>query len=428
MDILIHQNSYFIFDEVKKYAGSIEGIADIFQYISKYKEIAAVYGNCQSLYISQLLCKSNEFKMQYIMCRFTFIQNIVDEKKTGFDEKYMKYIDLFIYQIAKRDNAFGENLSTECILPLLKENAIKISIPFIYFNAYFPQYIKNTRNDDVRRGEGHAPYGDSKIQYYAENGLGIDAIVENLKGDNLFSYEEIQRNLQNTIEALSVREKECDIQILDYILENYKDEYLFYSPSHPTNICQAELAKRILRYLGMDDTLRDYQDLAENDRTEMFIYPSVRKHLELTFEKKSFVLYREDKNEGSLYSFVSDYIRYCFPERQEDIKRDFRTIDCLHLLDVNREFLEERRTPVFEISGVSLHLSLYLTIKKDNVNGIIFRVNKNYAPKTSFIFPVMGVSTGGVFPCILYPSGEGHLNSTFKKGQVVFFDITWFKK
>ncbi len=428
---LIHENEFFVFEEVKRYVNKeVDKIADIFEYIAKYKRIAMVYGNCQSLYVSMLLQKSKNISNDYVLCRMPWIQNIVDEKEDGFDERYMSKVDLFIYQIAGRDNIFGEKLSTDEILPLLKMSAIKISIPFTYFEGYFPQYIRNMRNDSIRRGEGHVPYGDIKIQGFLEAGKTISDTARELKSLELFSEEEVIEKYKKTGKNLKVREEKCDIKILDFIEQNYQKNYLFYTPSHPTNFLLVEVVNRILRCLRYEEKITDYSDVPENDKYEMYIYPSVKKHLRLSFQKEKFCLFKESEEakEDEIEQYVEKYAQYCFPELNENIKTEFRAINIFHMLQLNNSMVEERRRGVFEISGKSIHLSLYLTVKCNCPKGEIFSFNSNYAPNSSYIFPAITVVTGQGFPCTIYPSGKVFFNGNLKKGQVLMIDTTWIKK
>lgn len=364
-DELIHEDKYCSFEEIKKYVKKdVDKVADVFEYTSKIKKIAVVYGNCQSMYLSALLQRT-KLSEEYIFCMLPWIQNIVDEKVSGFDSRYMSKISLFVYQIAKLDNAFGENLSTDLILPLLNENCIKVSVPFVYFNAYFPQYIKNKRNDDTRRGKGHVPYGDKLIQEYLENGYGIQKTAILLGKEDLYTKEQVLENYEITIKELEKREEQCDVKILDYLVENYQNQYLFYSPSHPTNLCLIEVVNRVLEYIGMaKEELSVFEGVEENDSAEMYIYPSVKKNLGLNFERKKFCLYRDNSNTPlqSIEEYVQEYAKYCFPELNEDTLKQFRSINIAHMLQINESVVKERRAGVLVISGCAIQCSLYLTV------------------------------------------------------------------
>lgn len=423
------QEGYFKFEAVKRYTqNNAKRIGEIFAYISKYKKIAVVYGNCQSLFLARILENTDVIHREYIFCELEYIQNMKEEAENGFDAEYMKYIALFIYQNVRKDNVFSEKLATEeAVLRTLSPSALRVSVPFVYFNAYFPQYIRNVRNDDTRRGEGHTPYGDGKIQELAEQGLSVRQITAQLESEDLFSEEELKENLERTSEALREREQKCDIRILDFILRHYKTEYLFYSPPHPTNVCLKEVAERILKFLGYSRYHIHMDDVPENDTVEMYIYPSVRRKLGLTFPKRKFCFHRDLGGEDTIQEYVKKYITYNFPEFSESMNREFRTINVSHLLQVNTELVSDRRPNVLTLNGRCLHLGCYMTVMRDNPKGTIFRISQRYAPEYSYVTAVIPVGkTGeGAYPCIVNTNGEFTTNTNLKKGTVVIIDTTW---
>lgn len=418
-------NNIFYYEDIKKQAKiNKRDMADYFKMIALHKPILGVYGNCQSEYIANLLNKSPYIRNKYVICKFPWIQKIDDEKQTGFDINVMNKLSLFIHMHVERNNVFGEKLSTDALLKLLYKDCVKITIPFSYFNGYFPQYMRNYRNDDVRRGEGHVPYGDKKINDYLEEGYDIDEVVTKLNLANLFSKEEIIDNLNHTMQELEEREKRSDIKISDFILENYKKRKLFYSPSHPTNYLLAEVVARILDLLGVDRALEEYSDLPENDRYEMFIYPCVKKELELEFVTDKFVLDKSvSGKKNDLKGYVTEYKKFCFPEWNSNLATELRGINVSSILDLG-EVTSFRRMPAVMICGRILHLALYLTVNKLR-KGTILEIKKAYAPKYSYILYLYNLTEGKIYPATMYPSGELIMNINVKEGTILGIDTTW---
>lgn len=431
--ISLFERNHFEYEKLKKYTNNdFEDIDNILTYIEEYKNIAVVYGNCQSLYISLILAESRQFSNDYILMVMLPVQNIEFEKIKGFDKRVMKHISCFIYQKVKRDNAFGEKLSTDELIPMLKPECKKCTIPFVYLLAYFPQHIKNPRNDMLKRGEGHYPYGDRVIRDCLESGKSVDETARNLADLSLFSEEEVQENYKNSLQELKKREENLDVIISDFLEKNFKSKYLFYTPSHPTNECMVEVVYRILNFFGYEYEKIDYSNVIENDRYEMYIYPSVKKKLGLTFPKSKFRPYKASGCYMNIKEFVNEYKKYCFPELNDDIKVNFRTIDISHMLTLNDEIVEHRRTPVVELSGLNIHVSLYLTLKV-NVSGItnVCRINSFYAPRYLFIFSGINPITSESFPCILYPDGRLIINGKaeiFRRGGTIVLELMYFKK
>ena len=111
---------------------------------------------------------------------------------------------------------------------------------------------------------------------------------------------------------LSKREEICEIKISDYIAENYKSKQLFFTMNHPTLALYYELITRILQYLGNNE-IEFEGEILEQDGTETPIYPSVKKVLELEFEKSKYN-FNAIIGEGpfSAREWMKFYIKKCF--------------------------------------------------------------------------------------------------------------------
>lgn len=83
------------------------------------------------------------------------------------------------------------------------------------------------------------------------------------------------------VEKFKKREEGWDIKIVDFILEKYKEERVFYEAWHCTKIVYKRMSQEILKKLNID-----YKNIVgeyESDRYEMPIYPEVREALGLKY-------------------------------------------------------------------------------------------------------------------------------------------------
>lgn len=426
-NVISSNKGYFIFEELKALCNkNVVKMGTYFEELAKYKSIGMVYGNCQSEYLTYLMLKNDEFKNKYVMCLMPWIQDIKDEKQDGFSSVYMKYVKLFIYQNVSDENAFSSKLSTNSILPLLSIDTIKISIPYAYFNGYFPQYKKNYRNDNTNRGRGHVPYGDKVIETLLELRTDVGGAAEKALDENLFSKEEVEENLNNTFYELRRREKKCDIIISDFIEENYKREYLFYTPSHPTNICMRELANRVLKCLGYE-LLNSIEGVPANDGVEMFIYPAVKKKLGLSFQKEKFSLFKHEKDcsELNFAKYYEQYSNYCFPELSKEVSFLLRNISIKHMLELHKN-VSDRRTCFLELQGKCVHLNCYLTANSDIVGTIMRINNKYYAPRVSYITQLLLPIENKSIPIVINADGRCVINKKVRKSSVLLIDTMYF--
>lgn len=421
---IISSPTSFTFRKVSSLTGyNAKKMGEIFEYISKYKPIAGVYGNCQSIFISKIMQNTDVLKKKYIFCEFPFVQDMKEEAKKGFAQEYMKYFSLFIYQNVSVKNNYGKKLATkEFVLETLNSECEKVSIPFVYFKGYFPQHTKNTRNGN----DNICPYGDTKLQMMCEDGVVTEEILKRVRKKDLFSKEEIRENLNETIEELKQREEKCDIQILDYILDNYQSEYLFYSPTHPTNLCLKELVRRICIQLGYKEFSIDLYGIAENDIVICCIYPSVREELQLSFKREKFRFNRKMGYEDTLEEYVKKYIEYNYKEFNEEIC-GYRTMDIRYMLELNNKLVSERIKGSFTICGKILHINMYLNVEAE-CKGVIMKIKQRYAPRYTHISYVCTVQDGKTFPIFLKQNGEFEINSSLKKGEIIVLDTSWSMK
>jgi hypothetical protein len=157
-------------------------------------------------------------------------------------------------------------------------------------------------------------YGDSKIHEAFSQRMNTSEAVDYLLRTDLYNDEFVQSNLSLTFDELVKREKSCDIVISDFIREHFRDQYLFYTPNHPTELISLEMANRIIMRLGISGNM-DTEGLVKNDNFQMLIYPSIKHHLNLCFIKESFFFNKR------LFPLALDYPEYfgaykalCFPE------------------------------------------------------------------------------------------------------------------
>jgi hypothetical protein len=293
-------------------------IEDYLSVIRCQKKVAAVFGNCQAEFIAKAMSASSEFINDNMLFLFPAVQSFGKEEiSQGIRREIMQQFDVFVYQHVAQGSRYGQ-LATEILVDKLREDCVKLSYPNMYFKAYFPQHrapnLKSALIGSKYNPQGVVPYGDFAMDERIENGLSVEQIIKELTADNLYDEQVLAEELEATCQELSKREAQCDILILDYILSRYQHEYCFFSPNHPTSVISNELTSRILEVLGYP-RLTKVPLVPENDRFEIPIYPSVRKHLGLRFDKdtyyfcKTLIEWRVD-----LETYVYNYKKFCYPQ------------------------------------------------------------------------------------------------------------------
>ena len=282
-------------------------------YLKKTRGIAIIYGNCQTEIIQRYFAESQEFISKYIIIN---IPRVCQEDhavwKDMIESKIFSFCDLFIYQIVLENNRFGSIRSTSNILKLLQKDCIKVSIPNIYFDGYFPQIEKNPYNilEDVQE-DGLFKWGDKFVNKLLLAGTDENHIIGKILDEDFLSDEEVQRCVKASFENLQKREERTDIKISDYVKKHFKERQLFFAPNHPNNELLLECSVRVLSFLGMDRDIKtepvdSFVSLMGED---IVLYPSVAKRLGLKHYYKSFFPNRYI--EHLAYSAADYYKLYC---------------------------------------------------------------------------------------------------------------------
>lgn len=301
-----------------------EKILSLMQKLKERKKIAVIYGNCQTPILSRVLLLSHAFSKDYFFVEIPAVHEYASRMKKQWDtlikdNTFWQQVDLFIYQNVSEDNRFCNGLATDNILKKLGGSCKTIKIINIYFSGYFIQTTKNEHNfmKDVQQS-GLCPFGDKYIDNMLIQELGKKEILEKVTKADFIPSEEIRNLAQKSLTELKEREKDVDVIISDYIIENYDKRQLFYSFNHPINTVLIEYAKRILSFLGYPEPGVDeaavYLKAGCLKGTDIPIYPSVLQALQIKEYEKSYFLnrYIEPEILVDFKTYCKKYIEYCF--------------------------------------------------------------------------------------------------------------------
>lgn len=132
-----------------------------------------------------------------------------------------------------------------------------------------------------------------------------------ISSSNFYGPTECENSVDTSIKNLMDRERECDVIISDYIIDNYRDHHLFYTVNHPKTYVIEELFIRVLKYLSIK-TRDKITTPMELDVSYIPIYPSVYLHEKLKFEYPDFYWNKDICNTpSSILEYVSAYMHYC---------------------------------------------------------------------------------------------------------------------
>lgn len=314
---VLDQNYFFIiveslqdYNEIKKQllASGKKEFTDFVYYEWIEKKLVYLHGNCHMGILNEMLSSVPEFSQRYAIYPYTAIHN----NKAGFvDENILKNTDVFIHQDIQKDNAFGYRFSDEYLLPQLNRHCLTMTIPNLFGlgNIYFPQSYENERNPRLNVDKnGMFPQGDRFIDQCVANAMDVDQILRSIEEEAPFTEAEIHNNFNVYMKKISDREKNWDISIHDFILNNYQTHQLFYNPGHPTNFVMAEIAKQVLHKLDICGNPHCERTM---DNHEEIVYPCVRKALSLNWkqtELRKGRFAKKIKDKMDIREYVTEYI------------------------------------------------------------------------------------------------------------------------
>jgi hypothetical protein len=247
------------------------------------KKLIALHGNCHVNTIKGYLRSNEEFNARYGICEIPLIQL---NKDGHIDMNLLKHLDVFVHQDIRKDNQFGERLSDEYNRQFLKRECVDITIPnlFGYGRMFFPGHCSNPYNYVCEYNTlGLLPGADRALIECFEKNMSVEQICNYLL-KNPYSNIEIINNFNENVRKLREREKNWDIPVTDFLMENYKDKKLFHDPNHPTLFVMKYITEKLLDMLGIKDRHLSY-DVAMND-WEVFIYPCVMNALGMSYDNQ----------------------------------------------------------------------------------------------------------------------------------------------
>ena len=275
------------------------------------KKLCVIYANCQNSIVAEYLNKSTHFNREYTIKRFSV--HILMAQETTIPDQILRQAKLFIYQPVKD---IHEERSAKYLLDKLPSDCQRISFPSLYFKGYFPQLCKNPEIKIIKPNHpfGLIPHGDSNIISMLEEGKNEPEIIKELEAPDFYNLEFLVSNLNDTLNTLSQRESQLDIKVSDFIKMNYQDYRLFYTQNHPTDILGMYVVNQILQLLNLpvlgNPLALNSFDRGVLDKSQIPIYPSVIKHLNLSFVKRD-TNYAYDAfatTEMSFDRYISEYI------------------------------------------------------------------------------------------------------------------------
>ena len=200
-----------------------------------------LFGNCQTRVLYHALkAYSQDFNVFYV----NEVQNIVSEDIATFI-KYLKITDVFIYQVVNKNNF---DVGSNCLLEMADQNTLKIIIPSLYFDGYWPNML------DLFMGNQMPEISDGilyKILLEKPNLNSEESLKEYLSILSRCTDELIIEHIEDSFMRLSERESinNVSINLSDWLRLNYKENIHFFTCNHPKKSIFNFIVNQIIRII-----------------------------------------------------------------------------------------------------------------------------------------------------------------------------------
>jgi hypothetical protein len=101
--------------------------------------------------------------------------------------------------------------------------------------------------------DGPFDYHDRSILRAFVGGASVNEVCGLL--EDASSHSDAQAWADSATAELDERGKECDVQVTAYIGSRFRDELLFYTMNHPTNIMLGFIAEQVFELIGVAGTV-----------------------------------------------------------------------------------------------------------------------------------------------------------------------------
>lgn len=286
-----------------------------FDVLRNDKRPVLMVGNCQVQEIKKLLLQGGvPEEIVYISIPAVHLLTKHDIEVLGDCNFIFKKASYIITQHISIET--GNILGTENIFKMKGEHTEVICIPSLWFDLYYPQSVRQYRKFDIGDGRGAFPYADAIIDDLVKK-YWVDDIIEIAHSEDLFSPQFLDELYEYRITDLAEREDRCEIKMLDFLIENWRKQLIFFSVNHPAKFVLLEEANRLLRFLGYEYLKTEKIDNREMDFSQSIIYPSVRVNYGLAFEHN---YYKDAGFDGKMDmdGYIKEYISYVHPWRAKE--------------------------------------------------------------------------------------------------------------
>ncbi len=222
-----------------------------FYYKDSYrKKIVLINANCHGLALEEYLLLSPSFKNDYVIYPIKSADTNID----GIPASVLNNVDIYIHQDIKPDNGVSYYISDEWTVGKIKGD--NICIPNVASGLgqfLFPTIGNLDKVLYTKAGEKRFVMFRDYCLDEAYESLGNKPIDSYLEFFNRYIPDNLEEIFETCIFKIRNRQKNWDVSIYEYILNNYKSIPMFVDRTHPSKYLMREIGRQVAEMLNIND-------------------------------------------------------------------------------------------------------------------------------------------------------------------------------
>ncbi len=248
------------------------------------KPVILFYGNCQAGALSGIFAAdpviAEDYDVLYIP---NFDDRIPDAKKVGPEE--IKAAAIFFDQHDWSGTYPHEDL--------LSPDCLRISFPSIDWHLLWPLECGNIFNEapTPQWPWGRFPYGDRIVVEGIERGESAHEIRGHYPESSKAKLPPLDRYAELEFARLRARDAKCDVKMAEFVIENFREQNLFWCTNHPTLPALHVLCHRLIAAVAersavplresIDDVISKLDPEGPLGNIHVPVHPAVADHFQL---------------------------------------------------------------------------------------------------------------------------------------------------
>lgn len=218
------------------------------------RKVVVINANCHGDAVKEYLWLSASFCNNYII----YPISAVHLSEGSIDIALLRHTDVYIHQDIRKENPISYQLSDEYVRQFLSRSVIDICIPNLVGmgNWMYPSLRGMEKVINPGKESVYVLYSDQVLEEAAKECHTYEEIRKFWTG---YKYEEsiMENNFTICMNKLKEREKNWDIKIYDYIINNYREIPCFTDASHPSKYVMKVIGRQIAQIMGLTDIADD---------------------------------------------------------------------------------------------------------------------------------------------------------------------------